>query len=120
MKSEICECGHEYTFHAVLDNEACHLMGCPCKKFTPKNQSQCKGCSLCSAGTKNQDTFDLSEKEKTGVDITNYDGVKTYPCKPYLYSEDVKEFIKQLKAHFVDYDEGVNYWIDKLAGEKLR
>ena len=40
MKSEICECGHEYTFHDVLDNEACHLMDCPCKKFKPKNHCQ--------------------------------------------------------------------------------
>ena len=34
---ELCECGHEYTFHDVLDNEACHLTYCPCKKFKPKN-----------------------------------------------------------------------------------
>ena len=33
-------CGHEYTFHDVLDNEACHLMDCPCKKFKPKNPSR--------------------------------------------------------------------------------
>ena len=40
MKSEICECGHEYTFHDVLDNEACHLMDCPCKKFKPKKEEK--------------------------------------------------------------------------------
>ncbi len=36
--NDLCECGHEYTFHDVLDNEACHLMECKCKKFAKQNK----------------------------------------------------------------------------------
>ena len=36
--NDLCECGHEYTFHDVLDNEACHLMECKCKKFVKQNK----------------------------------------------------------------------------------
>ena len=31
-------CGHDWNFHDVLSNEACHEMDCPCKKFKKENK----------------------------------------------------------------------------------
>ena len=50
MEKEICKnCGHEYQFHDVLDNEACHLMDCNCKGFKKQKiikmkEEICKNC----------------------------------------------------------------------------
>lgn len=33
-----CKCGHDWNFHNVLDNEACHEMYCKCNKYSPKRQ----------------------------------------------------------------------------------
>tara|TARA_R100001530_G_C4203141_1_gene125336 strand:+ start:190 stop:504 length:315 start_codon:yes stop_codon:yes gene_type:complete len=44
-----------------------------------------------------QKEFNLSEKKLVGVDVTTDDGMKTYPCEPYLYFKNMKEFIRLLK-----------------------
>jgi len=35
---EICECGHDITWHTFIKPPACDYDDCPCKKFTPKIQ----------------------------------------------------------------------------------
>lgn len=34
----LCQCGHDWNFHNVLDNEQCHEMNCSCKEFTPQKR----------------------------------------------------------------------------------
>ena len=38
MKREyngVCECGHNWGCHNVLDDEQCHIMNCNCNSFSP-------------------------------------------------------------------------------------
>jgi len=39
----ICECGHDWNFHNILDNNACHDMDCKCIKFNPSNKLKKRG-----------------------------------------------------------------------------
>ena len=61
----------------------------------------------------------MTDKKEFNLSDKIQEDVIGYNREDAITTKDVKEFIRLLKAHFVDYEEGVNYWIDKLAGDKL-
>lgn len=146
--TKICECGHSINLHGELDTDELECYKCSCKKFKalkpittedmhwsdrkPKNHSQgLKSLTKPSRGVRREGDFNLSEKI---VYMKGFSTGNLIIPEHFIYLEDVKTFIKRLKAEMRIIDEQLHMGnvpklgiyqhlineIDKLAGVSLR
>ena len=130
MTKEICECGYHESWHPVPPNDF-NKEGC--KKFKPKNQSRFQNhINVIKCATRLRDidsTRHGSDDESLSSNIVKEEWVSDgdhHVYADFVYTKDVKEFIKDLKEEIAyqnnktDIDKlVVTCIIDKRAGKGL-
>ncbi len=142
MKKEICECGHDITWHTYVKPPECDHDDCSCKKFkasqgmtqeVPQNHSPAQHIQEDKEPELHYKNPLRGVEEQAGSDNQSLSDERKIIDWNRMFKKDIKKLIEyqdkkavsKLKEEFKEYlhyDKGVNdvdYIIDKIFGKEL-